>query len=222
MLTVDRSATSTEAALGLDDKLDGQAAASEARHRLANVFQLLSTLTRMRIQRSQDEEARRQLAWMLDAITALALIHDRPPDAPTADFSRLLRDMAPLWRRRCDGRPITIELDLAPLAVHQRHEAALTLIAHELVVNAIAHGYPGDASGVIHIAFGPDDEGRGALEVGDDGVGYDPQTVARNRLGLWLIGGLASQVQGVLTTDCDEGVQARLVFPLPPVETAPN
>src|ERR1700755_2458296 len=118
----------------------------------------------MRMQRSQDDEARRQWSWMLDAITALALIHDRPGGAPRSDFSRLLRDMAPLWRRRCESPPITIELEVGPLAVHERHEAALTLIAHELVVNSITHGFPGEASGVVRIAFGPDVEGRGALQ----------------------------------------------------------
>ena len=188
---------------------------SEMRHKLANIFQLLSTLTRMRIQRSGDGEARRQLSWMLDAVSALALLHNRPAGDPQADFSRFLRDMAPLWRRRCDGRPIAIELDLAPLEVHERHESALALIAHELVVNAIAHGYPAGIPGVVRISLGPGEGETGVLAITDDGCGYDPATVTRTRLGLWLIDGLASQVQGTLTTGCEDGVQARLVFPLP-------
>lgn len=189
--------------------------ASEARHKLANVFQLLSTLTRMRIQRSGDEEARRQLSWMLDAISALALLHSRTPGAVGADFSQFLRDMAPLWRRRCGERPIEIQLDLVPLAVHERQESALALIAHELVINAIAHGFPGGGAGAVRIALGPGEGQTGVLAISDDGQGYDPATVTRARLGLWLIDGLASQVQGVLTTACEGGVQARLVFPLP-------
>jgi two-component sensor histidine kinase len=195
-------------------------AASEARHRLANVFQLLSTLTRMRIQRSDDEEARRQLSWMLDAISALAMLHNRPADGGPADFSGFLRDMAPLWRRRCGERPIEIELDLKPLKVHERHESALALIAHELVVNAIAHGFPDGASGVVRIAFGPGGAETGVLAVSDNGRGYNPDTVTRARLGLWLIGGLTGQVQGVLTTSCDSGVNARIVFPLPPADVS--
>jgi two-component sensor histidine kinase len=189
--------------------------ASEARHRMANVFQLLSTLTRMRIQRSDDAEARRQLAWMLDAISALALLYNRPQGEAAMDFSRFLGDMAPVWRRRCDGRPIRIELDLQALAVPERHESALALVAHELVVNAIAHGFPGGAAGAVHIAFGPGEGDTGVLTVSDDGCGYDRDTVTRARLGLWLIDGLSSQVQGELTTHCEDGVKARLVFPLP-------
>jgi two-component sensor histidine kinase len=194
--------------------------ASEARHRLANIFQLLSTLTRMRIQRSEDEEARRQLSWMLDAVSALSLLHNRPAGAEASDFSRFLSDMAPLWKRRCDGRPIAVELNLTPLGVPERHESALALIAHELVLNAISHGYPNGGGGAVNISFGPGDGETGVLAVVDDGCGYDPETVIRTRLGLWLIGGLASQVQGTLTTTCEGGVHARLVFPLPSAETA--
>ena len=190
-------------------------AASEARHRLANIFQLLSTLTRMRMQRSQDGEAKRQLSWMLDAVGALALLHNRPAGQAGADFASFLGELAPLWRRRCDGRPIVIELDLQPLAVPERHESALALIAHELVLNAIAHGFPDGATGTVKVAFGPGDAGSGVLAVSDDGCGYDPASVVRTRLGLWLIGGLAAQVQGALTTRCEGGVEARLVFPLP-------
>jgi two-component sensor histidine kinase len=189
--------------------------ASEARHRLANIFQLLSTLTRMRIQRAEDAEARRQLGWILDAIGALALLYGRQPGEASSDFSRCLGDMAPLWRRRCDGRPIALELDLQPLAVPERHESALALIAHELVVNAITHGFPSGGPGKVRIAFGPGEGETGVLVVGDDGCGYDRQTVTRSRLGLWLVDGLAGQVQGELTTTCEGGVTARLVFPLP-------
>jgi two-component sensor histidine kinase len=191
---------------------------SEARHKMANVFQLLSTLTRLRIQRSGDDEARRQLSWMLDAVSVLALLHNQPPSAEGPDFSRFLREMGGLWRRRCGDRPIDIQLDLAPLAVHERHESALALIAHELVVNAIAHGFPGGAGGAVRVAFGPGQGDTGVLTISDTGCGYDPVTVTRTRLGLWLIEGLASQVQGALTTTFDGGVQARLVFPLPSTE----
>jgi two-component sensor histidine kinase len=193
--------------------------ASEARHRLANIFQLLSTLSRMRIQRAEDAETKRQLTWMLDAVSALALLHNRPAGTPSPDFTRFLSDMAPLWRRRCEGRPIAIELELQPLAVPERHESALALIAHELVLNAIAHGFPGGAAGTVRIAFGPGEGETGRLAISDDGCGYNPETVVKTRLGLWLIGGLASQVQGTLTTATDGGVNAQLVFPLPAAET---
>ena len=198
-----------------DAETMGGQSASETRHRLANVFQLLTTLTRMRIQRSKDDEARRQLSWMLDATSALALLNRRTRGPQPADFSEFLRDMAPQWQKRCADRPIEIQLDLGPVVVPERQEAALALIAHELVVNAIAHAFP-DGGGTIWVSLGRGADETAVLSVSDNGCGYDPQGVDRTRLGLWLIAGLASQVQGVLTTTCAQGVEARLVFPLVP------
>ena len=81
-------------------------------------------------------------------------------------------------------------------------------------MNAIAHGYPNDPGGVVRVELERIGDGRGALTVTDDGQGYDPDTVAKTRLGLWLISGLAGQVRGDLTTTFDTGVRCRLEFPL--------
>ena len=60
--------------------------------------------------------------------------------------------------------------------------------------------------------FGPGEGETGVLAISDDGCGYDPDAVTRSRLGLWLVDGLSSQVQGRLTVACGPGVKARLVF----------
>ena len=46
---------------------------AELRHRLSNVLQLLTTLGRMRLSRTQDAEARRQVGWLLCLLEWLAL-----------------------------------------------------------------------------------------------------------------------------------------------------
>ena len=190
---------------------------SETRHRLANVFQLLSTLMRMRIQRAEDDETRRQLTWMLDAVAALGLLNRRAGGAVPGDFAAFLDEMAPAWRKRCEGRGIRIDVAGERLIVHERDESALALIAHELVSNALTHAFP-DRDGAIQVTFARGEDGRAELTVADDGCGYDPETVNRKRLGLWLIGGLASQAQAKVTTTCDNGVCVRLSLRLP--ETA--
>jgi two-component sensor histidine kinase len=192
---------------------------AEARHRLANVFQLLSTLMRMRIQRAEDEETRRQLSWMLDTVTALGFLHRRAPGQAGGDFGSFLHEMAPTWRKRCEGAAVRIEVEAEPLMVTERDESALVLIVHELVSNAIAHGFPDGRDGLIRITLARvgGDEGRAELAVVDNGCGYDAETVTRKKLGLWLISGLASQAQATVTTASDHGVAVRLNFALPAV-----
>jgi two-component sensor histidine kinase len=189
--------------------------AAEARHRLANIFQLLSTLMRMRIQRTQDDETRRQMNWMLDTVTALGFLHRRAPGADGGDFGALLREMAPTWQRRCEGTAIRVEVEAEALAVTERDESALMLITHELVANAIAHGFPGGGEGLVRVSLARAGAGRAELAVVDNGRGYDAGTVTQNRLGLWLIKGLASQAQATVTTSTENGVAVRLNFALP-------
>jgi two-component sensor histidine kinase len=197
-------------------RTDDQAAIppAEVRHRVANVFQLMATLGRLRVQRAEDPETRRQLAWLLDATAALGVLQQRLLRPGGDDFARFLEDMAPLWARRVEDRPVSIKLEAEPVAVSEQVAAALAVIAHELVTNALAHAFPDGRFGVVRVELKRLETGRAALTVADNGVGYAPPAVDdRRRLGRWLIGGLADQVRGTLTTTVEDGVVVRLEFP---------
>ncbi|HZC15452.1 MAG TPA: sensor histidine kinase [Caulobacteraceae bacterium] len=186
---------------------------AETRHKIANIFQLLSTLTRMRLQRADDPDSRRHLAWMLEMVSAMGLLQHRLHSPGGEDFANYLEDMAGYWRRRRADRPIEIELSAQPLRVPENHASALALIVNELVLNAIAHGFPGDRAGVVRIELERLGD-RAVLSVSDDGQGYDPTATESGRLGLWLVNGLSAQVRGTLATTIHGGVRARLEFPV--------
>jgi two-component sensor histidine kinase len=186
---------------------------ADVRHRFANVFQLLSALTRMRIQRAQDVETKRQLTWMLDATGVLAAMQQRLLGPDPDDFAGYLRDLAPQWNRRSAGRPVEIILVVESVPVREHLISALLLIANELVSNALAHAFPSQGAGVVKVELHPLDDGRAELIVSDNGAGFSPQNPNRSSLGLWLIRGLTDQVKGVMTTPTTEaGVTTRLEF----------
>ena len=187
--------------------------ASHARHRMANMFQLLTTLTRMRIQRSRDAESRRQLNWLLEAMGALGVLHRRLVSPSGDDFSEFLIEMDGIWRRRCAGRAIELQIDAVAVRTPEHLASALSLIVNELVSNAIDHGFPEGRGGRIWVTLEPIGAARGCLTVSDDGQGYDPATLDGQTLGLWLIQGLTAQLHGALTTTTTGGVTARLEFP---------
>lgn len=186
--------------------------ASEIRHRMANTFQLLSALARMRSQRAPEPEARRQLAWMADAIGSLgALERHRRDDG--VDFAAYLGEMAPVWRRRHSSRAAELTLAVEPMLVPDAAASTLAMIAQELIANALAHGYPDDRSGRVEVKLSRLADGRCELLVADDGQGFDPASAtAQERFGLWFVRSLAAQVRGEFTLTTTPGVVGRLVF----------
>jgi two-component sensor histidine kinase len=190
----------------------GAMSLGEVRHRIANVFQLIGTLGRMRAQRSDDAEARRQVEWLGDAIGALGVLQHRLLSPGGDNFAAFIEDQAPNWRRRAGSRPISIELSLEPISLPEQSAAALAVIVQELVSNALAHAFPDGRAGVLRIELKRLDATRAQLSVVDDGVGYTPGPADPRRLGLWLVGGLADQVNGALTVIAENGVVAQLEF----------
>lgn len=194
-----------------DDSTEARAA-SEMRHRMANTFQLMSALGRMRSQRSGDPEARRQLLWMADAIGSLgALERHRTPQG--VDFTAYLAEMAPVWRRRHAARHAEVRVSAIPVLAPDTAASTLALIAQELVGNALAHGYLDDRPGLVEISLTRTADGRYDLSVTDDGQGFDPEK-ARERFGLWFVRSLAAQVRGEFLLTSQPSCTARLVFSL--------
>ena len=186
---------------------------SEVRHRFANAFQLVSALSRMRMQKAPDPETRRQLSWMLDATNVLGLVQQRCLSANPDNLSALIQDLAPQWRRRCAGRPIQIDLTIDPVEAREQIQSAAALIANELVSNALAHAFPDDRAGRILVELRPLGDDQAELIVSDDGCGYAPAIAPGPAcLGLWLVKGMTQQVRGTMTTTTEQGVTARLVF----------
>ncbi len=187
---------------------------AEARHRMANVFQLLTTLARLRAQRGEGGEARREVEWLHDAITAQGALQRRQLTPEGCDFAAFLADMQPSWNRRIGARPIVLVVEAKPMPLADQTATALASIVQELVANAIAHAFPDDRAGTIRVSLTRLNAARAVLSVADDGVGYaSAEKPDPARLGLWLVGGLASQVKGALTTNTDTGVTVRLEFP---------
>lgn len=204
-----------EETVDIEESVDRDRSVSEQRHRIANLFQLLSTLTRMRQQRTAEPEARRQLGWTLEAISALGVLQQRMVAIDGCDFAGFLTDMQPHWRRRIGARPLQLSVTAAPVLLREQLASALAIVANELVTNAIKHAHPGDRAGVIKVTLEPLDGGaRAVLTVSDDGVGYGDLAEDRTKLGLWLIKGLADQVRGELSTEHGAGVTARLELPV--------
>jgi two-component sensor histidine kinase len=182
---------------------------SELRHRLANSFQLLQAVIRIRLRSAVDPESRRHLSWLLDVVTALGMLQQRIGLTGPTDFGAYLTEAASYWRRVCDGRPIEIVLDVAPVQVAESQASTLALIAHELISNAMEHAFPHGRAGTIVVGFCERPDGLRELFVRDDGRGLE----AGERQGLALVRGLAAHLGGSVHMIDAGGLTVRVVTP---------
>lgn len=135
----------------------------------------------------------------------------RPPALTELGLAPALRHEA---RRRLEGRPTELELDVAAPCRRTDEQVELVLyrIAQEAIHNAVQHADPTRVSVRLERR-----NGRLQLEVEDDGRGFDPERVAREEERYGLIGmrERASVVEGHLDIESapGDGTRVRAVVP---------
>jgi two-component sensor histidine kinase len=130
----------------------------------------------------------------------MSLIHDRlysTGNYEQIDFGDYLREMLALIvsSNRTDGTDVDVDLQAMALWVPVERAVPLSLIASELVLNALKHGCRGRPRGEIAVRLtmrGTDCE----LFVGDDGPGMDPAAADGRGVGMQLIDSLTRQIRG--------------------------
>jgi two-component sensor histidine kinase len=188
---------------------------AELRHRLANSFQLVSSLVSIRLKRVSDPEARRQLAWILDIVTALSLLQRRLAENQHSAFSSYLGEVASFWQQMSEDRGVELKVEAERIEVKPDAASSLALIVHELVTNAVQHAFPDGTTGSIHISLRrAADEGWAELTVTDDGKGLPVGGPRPGSLGMELIERLSRQLGGEFEIAGDRGTTARVRFPI--------
>jgi two-component sensor histidine kinase len=185
----------------------------ELRHRLANSFQLVSSLVSIRLRRVSDPEARRQLAWVLDVVTALSLLQRRLAENQQSAFSSYLGEVTSFWQRMSEHVQLTVEAE--SIEVKPDAATSLALIVHELMTNAVEHAFPDGMAGSVHISLRrAADEGWAELTVTDNGKGLPVGGSRRGSLGMELVERLSRQLGGEFGIAGACGTTARVRFPI--------
>jgi two-component sensor histidine kinase len=112
-----------------------------------------------------------------------------------------------------DARRSRVALSLVGLDIElQPHQSmGVCVMLHELVTNALKHGFPKRHSGLVSVEFGVDQHSVCHLIVRDDGVGKP--ALRRRTTGLALVKGFAHLLQGTLEFVPSPKKTARVSFP---------
>ena len=182
----------------------------EADHRYRNTLQLLGSLTRMKSREATCAEAREALLYVNELVEILGRLQPDLDGHDSLDLCAQMKVFARHWQRLCNGQiEITVESS-GVLQLSAAQFAPISLIAHELVLNAIRHAFPDGRHGTIRISVQRDGPRHAVITVRDDGIGAAPEPVCLETLpghhqGQRLIADLAAALGGTVRCGSTNG-----------------
>ena len=185
--------------------------AREVDHRVKNSLQIVAGVMLMQARSVTDLAAKTAFQETYNRVMSVARVHDilhESEDLRHVDLGetlqRLVDDLAASMGG--DGRDLAVEAE-AGLMVSSQSAIALSLIATELVTNAVKYAYEPGEPGRVEVKARSWDDGKIELRVCDNGRGLPAETSSRTRrgLGLRVIDALLKQIGAEMTVENEAG-----------------
>jgi len=202
---------------GQDLAHDNDVLLQEVRHRVANSLQIIASVMMLNARRASSEETKGHLRDAHNRVMSVAELQ-RQLAVTTHDAVQL----KPYLEKLCatiaasmiaDPKALALIVNAPDVSVEPEVSVSLGLIVTELVINALKHGYPDDAGGVIHVGYEVQDDDQWTLSVADDGVGMpEVRSQAMAGLGTSIVQALARQLSAEVVVDSsDAGTKISIV-----------
>jgi two-component sensor histidine kinase len=181
---------------------------TEIHHRVKNNLQIVSSLLRLQSGKFADPAVRDVFSECRDRINAMARLHEQLYDQlgrSHLDFAPHLRELTEMLLRSHKPQGcklmLNISADRVPLNLDQ--SILLSLIANELLLNALKHAFHGRATGKIDAELRTAHD-RVTLTIRDDGNGIVPSPVKIAQqcgTGMDLVQAISRQLGGEFVVD---------------------
>lgn len=176
---------------------------TEIHHRVKNNLQIVSSLLRLQSGKFADPAVREVFTECRDRINAMARLHEQlynERGQSHLDFAPHLRELAETLLRshKPQGCNLTLNVcaDRVPLDLDQ--SILLSLIANELLLNALKHAFRGRAAGKVDAELRTIHD-RVTITIRDDGNGFVPRTIemkGQRGTGMDLVKAMSHQLGG--------------------------
>ncbi len=193
---------------------------AEVHHRVKNNLQIISSLLMLRGEKLADPADRAVFGECRERIHSMARLHEQlysGRELTELDFATHLRELAASLVRSHTppGCALVLEIRADPLPLDLDRAVTLSLLANELILNALKHAFKGRATGKINVWLRA--RPRIELTVRDDGVGLPPGFHPNHDggVGLELVYAMIRQIAGEAFVGDDPagGTCATVSFP---------
>ena len=174
----------------------------EIHHRVKNNLQIVSSLLNLQSRKLTDAALIDVLASTRDRVKAMASVHEQlyeSGDFAKIDLCEYIRNLVRMLTHAHSPAGVSVRpvFDLGSVTVDLNTAVPLSLIANELITNALKYAYSGRREGTLTIGLHADGDWN-ELRITDDGpglpAGVEPSTT--KTLGLRLVRDLARQIRG--------------------------
>jgi PAS domain S-box-containing protein len=191
----------------------------EVHHRVKNNLQIVAGLLDLSRRQTDSEEAQQALGDAHSKVHAMGLIHEgihRATRLDRVDLARYLRRLTSYLANAYgpEDRHITVAVEASEAYLPLTQAVPCGLIINELVTNAFQHAFAGRDRGEIRVQVTTAEDGAVTLVVRDDGIGMPAPSSGSDwsTLGVQLVRGLASQLEGTVEFATNGGTQVTLRF----------
>lgn len=194
---------------------------NEVHHRVKNNLQVIASLLNLQLAHTDNVAARSALAESQSRVRSMALVHQllyERQNFASVELGRYLQRLVQLLcQLHAPGRrEVAVSVEGSELGIEVDPQRAIPcgLVVHELVTNALKHGFPQGASGSVRVTLNKSAAGEITVTVADDGVGL-PVTMrpeGASSLGLQLVPLLAEQLGAKLRRCAGPGACFELRF----------
>ena len=149
----------------------------------------------------------------------MAFIHEQiyqSSNFSSIEFSVYIRNLVSYLSHyyAVDQNNINLNLNVEDLSMDLNTSIPVGLIVNELVTNSLKHAFPDNKGGEIYIDLHAINDHQYKLIVADNGVGIPADIDFENAktLGLQLVNGLVSQLDGTLKVAGNNGTKFEILF----------
>jgi two-component sensor histidine kinase len=193
---------------------------AEVHHRVKNNLQIISSLLLLKADKLANPADKAVFAECRDRICFMARLHEQLYASgrfKDLDFAANLRELAEMLVRSHTPPDCALVFEVEADQVPMDLDSAVTLglIANELILNALKHGFAGRRTGNLTVSLHAGV--RNQMTVRDNGRGLRPGFDARKngKLGIELVFGMTRQIRGEarIGNDPAGGTRATILFP---------